>query len=61
MHEQIDNIIIYFSMTDSIGHSSLPCAVLEKVNTFEFCIYPRKKVDPMFSCVYISMLLKSYS
>ena len=45
-----------------ICHSSLPCTVLEKVASIiiQFHIYPHTKVDPMFSCVYISMPLKSY-
>ena len=43
--------ICQFLMTDSICHSSLPCAVLEKVAliSVEFCIYPCKKID---SCIY---------
>ena len=52
---------LWFSMTDSICNSSLPCTVLEKVTltTIQFRIHPRTKVDPMFQCVYISTPLKS--
>ena len=49
-------------MTDSSCRSSLPRTVLENVTltTIKFHIYPRTKVDPMFYCVYINTLLKSY-
>ena len=38
---------LQFLMTDSICHSSLPCAVLEKValTSIKFCIYSCKKED----------------
>ena len=52
---------LWFLMTDSICHSSLPRTVLEKVTltTIQFRIHPRTKVDPMFQCVYNSTPLKS--
>ena len=53
---------LWFLMTDSIYHSSLPRTVLEKVTltTIQFRIYLRTKVDPMFQCVYIRTPLKSW-
>ena len=58
---QVSLNMLWFLMTDSICHSSLPRTVLEKVTltTIQFRIHPRTKVDTMFQCVYISTPLKS--
>ena len=55
-HDPFVYLIHLLLMTDSICHSSLPRTVLETVTltTIKFRIYPRTKVDPMFTvCILV--------